>query len=94
MNIFVAKLSSAITRQDLQKLFEEYGEVISAKVIFDKATGNSKGYGFVDMKNDEQAKAAIHSLNNTEVDGRKIVVKEAKSHEELKSPKKTLFKKI
>jgi RNA recognition motif-containing protein len=88
MNLFVAKLSSATTAQDLEGLFGEFGEVVSAKVIFDKETGNSKGYGFVEMKNEEEAKAAITALNDTEVDGKQIVVKEARPREENAGPRK------
>ncbi len=92
MNLFVAKLSSATTAQDLEGLFGEFGEVVSAKVIFDKETGNSKGYGFVEMKNDEEAKAAITALNDTEVDGKQIVVKEARPREEHAAPRKSFQK--
>jgi RNA recognition motif-containing protein len=90
MNVFVAKLSPATTGQDLETLFGVYGEIVSAKVIFDKETGNSKGYGFVEMKNDNEAMAAIEALNNSEVDGRQIAVKEAKPREEQqRSPRKS-----
>lgn len=77
MNLFVAKLSSSTTGDDLQKLFSGYGEVASAKVIFDRETGNSKGFGFVEMPNDEEGNAALVALNETELNGKKIVVKEA-----------------
>jgi len=77
MNLFVAKLSSSITGEDLQEIFSPYGEIKSAKVIFDRETGNSKGFGFVEMPNDEEANAAISALNESEVDGKEIVVKEA-----------------
>jgi RNA recognition motif-containing protein len=92
MNIFVARLSSATTAEDLEKIFGEFGEVVSAKIIFDKETKNSKGYGFVEMKDDAEAKAAITALNETEVDGKQIVVKEAKPREEYAAPRKTLRK--
>ncbi len=82
MNVFVAKLSPATTNKDLVTLFGVYGEIVSAKVIFDKETGNSKGYGFVEMKNDDEARAAIKGLNDSEVDGNHIVVKEARPREE------------
>ncbi|MEN8118538.1 MAG: RNA-binding protein [Bacteroidota bacterium] len=77
MNLFVAKLSSSTTGDDLQELFSAHGEVTSAKVIFDRETGNSKGFGFVEMPNDEEANAAIAALNESELDGNEIVVKEA-----------------
>jgi RNA recognition motif-containing protein len=92
MNLFVAKLSSATTARDLEELFGEFGEVVSAKVIFDKETGNSKGYGFVEMKNENEAKAAITALNDTEVDGKQIVVKEARPREEHAAPRKNFQK--
>ncbi|MBK6283913.1 MAG: RNA-binding protein [Draconibacterium sp.] len=82
MNLFVAKLSSATTGDDLQELFSAHGEVTSAKVIIDRETGNSKGFGFVEMPNDEEAKAAIAAINGTELDGKEIVVKEANDREE------------
>lgn len=91
MNVFVAKLSPTTTGQDLEALFGVYGEIVSAKVIFDKETGNSKGYGFVEMKNDNEALAAIEALNESEVNGKQIVVKEAKPREEYapRAPRKT-----
>lgn len=82
MNLFVAKLSPNTTGEDLQEMFSAYGEVTSAKIIIDKQTGNSKGYGFVEMPNDEEANAAITALNASEVDGKEIVVKEANAREE------------
>ena len=82
MNLFVAKLSSSTTGDDLQEIFSTYGEVSSAKVIFDRETGNSKGFGFVEMPNDEEGNAAIAALNESEVDGKQIVVKEANPREE------------
>jgi RNA recognition motif-containing protein len=82
MNLFVAKLSSSTTGEDLQELFSAHGEVTSAKVIVDRETGNSKGFGFVEMANDDEAKAAIAALNETELDGKEIVVKEANDREE------------
>ena len=78
MNIFVAKLSSSTTSEDLQELFEDYGEVVSAKVITDKYTGESKRFGFVEMKNKEEAFIAIQELDECEYDNSTIVVKKAK----------------
>ena len=77
MNIFIAKLSFRTTSEVLKEIFEEYGEVVSAKVIMDHATGRSKGYGFVEMSNDEEAVRAIDELNNAEIEGNKLVVKKA-----------------
>lgn len=81
MNIFVAKLSSTTTSEDLNELFSEYGEVSSAKVIMDRETGRSKQYGFVEMDNDSEAYAAIGELNECEYDNSTIVVKKAKPRE-------------
>ncbi len=78
MNIFVAKLSYSTTGEDLQRLFEQYGSVESAKVIFDRDTGRSKGFGFVEMEDSNAANDAINTLNETEFMDRTIVVKEAK----------------
>ena len=82
MNIFVASLSFASTDDDLRRLFEPFGTVDSAKVVIDRETGRSRGFGFVEMPNDEEANAAINQLNDTEVDGRSIIVKEARPREE------------
>lgn len=82
MNLFVARLNSSTNGEDLQEIFSQYGEVNSAKVIFDRETGNSKGFGFVEMPNAEEANAAIAALNETEVDGKEIVVKEANDRPE------------
>lgn len=77
MNLFVAKLSSSTTGDDLERIFSAYGEVTSAKVIIDRETQNSKGFGFVEMANDEEAEKAIAELNESELDGKEIVVKQA-----------------
>jgi RNA recognition motif-containing protein len=78
MNIFVAKLSSSTTSEDLRELFSDYGEVVSAKVIFDRETGNSKCFGFVEMSNDDEGSDAINELNECEFDDSVIVVKKAR----------------
>ncbi|MCG6189928.1 MULTISPECIES: RNA recognition motif domain-containing protein [Maribellus] len=85
MNLFVAKLSSSTTGDDLQELFSQFGEVASAKVIFDRETGNSKGFGFVEMPNDDEANEAINALNESEQDGNQIVVKQANPRTENRS---------
>lgn len=83
MNIFVAKLPFSVTSDELKDLFETYGAVVSAKVIVDKNNNNrSKGYGFVEMSNAQEAKRAIEKMNGFTLDGRKIVVTEAKPREE------------
>ena len=82
MNIYVGNLSFKIEESELSKLFEKYGEVSSVKIITDKYSGRSKGFGFVVMDNDEEAKNAISELNGTEVDSREIVVNEARPRRE------------
>lgn len=81
MNIYVGNLSWNLKDQDLQNMFAPYGEVTSAKIVSDKFTNRSKGFGFVEMATDEEAKAAIEALNGTEVDGRNIVVNESRPKE-------------
>lgn len=78
MNIYVGNLSWNLKDQDLSNLFATYGEVVSAKIITDKFTQRSKGFGFVEMANDAEAQAAIAALNGSEVDGRNIVVNESR----------------
>jgi RNA recognition motif-containing protein len=78
MNIYVGNISWNLKDQDLSNLFATYGEVTSAKIVNDKFTNRSKGFGFVEMANDEQAQAAIAALNGSEVDGRNIVVNESR----------------
>jgi uncharacterized membrane protein YgcG len=77
MNIFVAKLNFDTDSDRLREVFEGYGEVESAKVIMDRETGTSKGFGFVEMPNEDEANAAIEDLNENELDGNTIVVKKA-----------------
>ncbi len=77
MNIYVGSLLFKMTEADLKELFEEYGEVSSAKIIMDKYSGRSKGFGFVEMPNDAEAKKAIDELNGKEIQGRKIIVNES-----------------
>jgi len=81
MNIFVAKLNFDTQESDLKSAFEAYGEVDSVKIIMDKFTSRSKGFGFVEMSNDEEGQAAIDGLNDQELDGRTIVVKVAEPRE-------------
>jgi len=77
MNIFIAKLNYNTDSDGLQEAFEAFGEVSSAKVIFDKFTGKSKGFGFVEMDSDDEAWEAINNLNDSVLDGNTIVVKKA-----------------
>jgi RNA recognition motif-containing protein len=82
MNIYVSNLSFNVTDDDLRGFFESYGAVASAKVITDKFTGKSRGFGFVEMNDDEAAKTAIKELDGGVVEGRTIKVNEAKPREE------------
>jgi RNA recognition motif-containing protein len=77
MNIFVAKLNYSTQTESLQDLFEGFGDVDSAKIIMDRETGRSKGFGFVEMPNDAEALAAIEELNDSDFEGSQIVVKKA-----------------
>jgi RNA recognition motif-containing protein len=77
MNIFVAKLNYDTTAETLREVFEQYGEVSSVKVIMDRETGQSRGFGFVEMPDDTEGYTAIGELNGTELEGREIVVKKA-----------------
>ena len=77
--IFVGNLSWKTTEEQLKAHFEVYGQVESAKIVTDKTTGRSKGFGFVEMENASDASNAIKALNETEIDGRNIVVNEAKA---------------
>jgi len=77
MNIFVGSLPFNLQEAELQGVFEEYGEVTSCKIITDKFSGRSKGFGFIEMSDDEAAKKAIEELNGAEIGGRAIVVNEA-----------------
>ena len=76
--LFVGSLPWAIDDQGLEDLFKEFGTVSSAKVIMDRETGRSKGFGFVEFEDDDAAKAAADKLNNSDVQGRTIVVSEAR----------------
>lgn len=82
MNIYISNLSFNIQDKDLSGFFTEYGEVSSAKVIMDKLTNRSRGFGFVEMSDDEAAKKAITGLDGASKDGRTIKVTEARQKEE------------
>lgn len=82
MNIFVAKLNFKTTEDDLRDLFEEFGDVDTVKIIMDKETDRSKGFGFVEMADEESGQKAIDELNETEFQGRYIVVKKARPRED------------
>ena len=78
MNIYTGNLSYDISEEDLKAAFEEFGEVTSAKIISDRYSGRSKGFGFVEMPSDDAAKAAIDALAGKELSGRPLVVNEAR----------------
>ena len=78
MNIYVANISYRATEDILKEAFEEYGSVSSVKIISDKFTGKSKGFGFVEMPNDPEAKKAMDALNGNDLLGRNLVVLEAR----------------
>lgn len=89
MNIYVGNLSWSMTDDDLMNLFTEHGAVTSAKILKDKMNGRSKGFGFVEMEDDEAAKAAIAALNEVEVQGRKLIVNESQPRAEGDRPKRS-----
>lgn len=80
--LFVGSLSWGTSDDDLQAAFAPFGTVVSAKVITDRDSGRSKGFGFVEYETAEEGKAAIDALNNSELDGRTIVVNEARPKED------------
>ena len=77
MNIFVANLNYKVRSENLKEIFAEYGEVTAARIITERGTRRSKGFGFVEMSNDDDAKKAIAALDGAEWEGRTIIVKEA-----------------
>ena len=77
MNIFVANINFKTRKEDLERTFSAYGAVTSVKIVRDRETGRSKGFGFVEMSNDAEGTKAIEGLNNAELDGRQLVVKQA-----------------
>ena len=85
MNIYVGNLSYQTTEGDLRAAFEGHGTVTSSAVIMDADSGRSKGFGFVEMADDQQAKAAISALDGSELDGRQIKVNEARPRAERSS---------
>ena len=82
MNIFIASLPFKLEESEIKEIFEDYGEVTSARLITDKESGRSKGFGFVEMPNEEEALKAIEDLNGTEIYGRNIAVSKAQEKKE------------
>lgn len=88
MNIYIGNLSFDVTEDELQKLFEEFGSVASVNIIKDRYTGNSKGFGFLEMENQADAEKAIKDLDGSEVKGRNIKVNQARPRDEKSKPKR------
>ncbi len=82
MNIYVGNLSFNFSEDELKELFEKFGEVVSVKIITDKYSGRSKGFGFVEMADDGEANAAIEDLNGKEIGGRNVKVNQARERED------------
>ncbi|HUO83205.1 MAG TPA: RNA-binding protein [Gammaproteobacteria bacterium] len=82
MNIYVGNLAYSVTEDDLRNAFAEFGTVTSASLIMDKFSGQSKGFGFVEMPNNSEAESAIKALNETELGGRRMKVNQAKPREQ------------
>ena len=82
MNLYISNLSYNISDEDLRMLFADYGEITSAKVIMDRETGRSRGFGFVELSDDELAKKAIEELNQASYDGKVINITEARPRED------------
>jgi cold-inducible RNA-binding protein len=76
--LYVGNLKYSVTSEQLQELFEQFGTVISAQVLSDRDTGRSRGFGFVEMANDDEAQAAIEALDSRDLDGRRLTVNEAR----------------
>jgi len=81
MNIYVGNLSYKVSDKELREVFEEFGDVASAKVIKDRETGRSKGFAFVEMENDDDAQTAIEELDGAEINGRAVKVNKARPKE-------------
>ena len=86
--MYVSNMGFHIAEGDLRQLFEQFGQVSSAKVITDRETGRSRGFGFVEMGSDAEAKTAMEKLNNKEIEGRQISVTQAREKTDRPSPKR------
>ena len=87
MNMYVSNLGFHVSEDDLRKLFEAFGQVSSAKLITDRATGRSRGFGFVEMESSSEANSAMSGLNNKEIEGRSISVTIAREKERTNTKK-------
>jgi RNA recognition motif-containing protein len=86
MNIYVGNLPYTFTSDDLERLFAPYGTVSSAQVLADRDTGRSRGFGFVEMENDDEARKAMGELDGRDADGRNLTVNEARPRRERQQP--------
>lgn len=91
MNIYVGNLAYRTTEDELRQLFAQFGEVSSVKIITDRDTGQSKGFGFVEMPNQSEAEAAINNLNETDLGGRNLRVNEARPRTDRPGPRRNRF---
>jgi RNA recognition motif-containing protein len=82
MNIYVGNLPYTVDREELREIFSSFGEVSATRIVNDRESGRSKGFGFVEMPNQAEATAAINALNGQEIGGRKAVINEARPREE------------
>jgi len=85
MNIYVSNLSFHTSEADLNTLFSKFGTVVSSKIIMDRTTNRSRGFGFIEMPSEEEGQAALYGLNNTEIEGRKLFVSVAKQEKRASS---------
>ena len=90
MNIYVGNLNYNLSTEELQQAFEEYGTVTSVKIIMDRDTGKSKGFGFVEMEDDDAGNTAIEELNGAEIGGRELRVNKANDRE--RKPRRDNFR--
>lgn len=91
MNIYVGNLAYRTTEDELRQVFGQFGEVSSVKIITDRDTGQSKGFGFVEMPNQSEAEAAINNLNETDLGGRNLRVNEARPRTDRPGPRRNRF---
>lgn len=89
MKIYVGNLAYSVNDTNLRELFEEFGEVLSARVIIDKMTGKARGFGFVEIADDADANRSIEALNGKQFSGRALVVNEARPREEGAAPQRS-----
>lgn len=91
MNIYIGNLAYSVTEDDLRQAFSRFGEVANVHLITDKFSGQSKGFGFVEMPNDSDAEAAIKGLNETAINGRNVKVNQAKPRTERPPQRKQRY---